>query len=106
MDRSPPKGGKRIAWGNGGTTAAPGNCGEKGAARKGAGESGSKEGRIFRWMLRTARTPPGPYIFVGSSQGRGRSFLALGSPRPPLRGEKTTFETAVSILCFRLQTEF
>ena len=64
------------------------------------------EARIFRWMLRTARTPPGPYISVGNSQGRGRSSLALGSPRPPLRGEQTTFESAVSILCFRLQTEF
>ena len=85
MDRSPPKGGKRIARGNGGTTAAPGNRGEEGAPRRGAGESGSKEERIFRWMLRTARTPTGPYISVGNSQGRSRSSLALGSPRPPLR---------------------
>ena len=78
MDRSPPKGGKRIAQGKGGTTAALGNRDKKGALWRGAGESRSKEGRILRWMLRTARTPTGPHISVGSSQGRSRSFLALG----------------------------
>ena len=73
LDRSLPKGGKRIARGNGGTTAAPGNRGENGAPRRGAGESGRKGFSVG------CSAPPGPL--------RGPTF-PLGIPRaavvPPL----------------------